>query len=118
LTSIDNPDTGLTTTEYDLASNVTHRITANLAAAGKSIDYFYDYNRLIGISYPDTRGNDVTYEYGAPGAPYNQAGRMVKVTDAAGSEEMRYGKLGETVWDQKTIASHTVPSTRPTQIPD
>jgi len=93
--------------EYDLASNLTHKITANLAAAGKAINYRYDYSRLVQIQYPDNKGNDVSYEYGAPGAPYNQAGRIAKITDAAGTKEMRYGELGETVWDQKTIASHT-----------
>jgi RHS repeat-associated protein len=113
-TSIDNPDTGLTTTVYDLASNLIQKITANLRASGsnggnpKAINYTYDYLRLTNISYPDSKGNDVTYEYGAPGATqYNQAGRIVKVTDASGTAEMRYGKLGETVWDRKTIASGT-----------
>lgn len=109
-TSLDNPDTGKTVTVYDPASNVISKITANLAAEGKSINYTYDYNRLTGIHYPDNTGNDVAYTYGDNTAQYrlkNQIGRIVKVADASGSEEREYGKLGETVKQTRTIASHT-----------
>ena len=59
-TVIDNPDTGRTETQYDLASNVTKKITANLKARSKSIDYNYDFNRLSAITYPNFPGNNVT----------------------------------------------------------
>ncbi len=107
--SLSNPDTGKTVTVFDNASNVIQKITANLAAAGKAINYEYDFNRLSGIKYPDTRTNDVHYAYG--GATLhnnlNQIGRIVKVTDASGSEERAYGKLGETVKEIRTISSKT-----------
>ena len=64
---------GKTVTVYDPASNVTQKITANLAASGpsagsgqaKAVTYEYDYKRLKAIHYPDYRGNNVAYEYGA-----------------------------------------------------
>ena len=109
-TVIDNPDTGRTVTVYDPASNVVKKITANLAAAKKAIAYDYDYNRLAAIHYPINAANDVSYEYGAAdrlGNGSNQVGRLVKVMDASGSQELHYGKLGETVKEIRTIASHT-----------
>jgi RHS repeat-associated protein len=108
-TSLSNPDTGKTVTVYDTASNVVQKITANLAASGKAINYDYEYNRLIAIHYPDYKGNDVAYTYGAAGlnSGLNQIGRITKVTDATGTEERAYGKLGETVKEIRTIASHT-----------
>jgi RHS repeat-associated protein len=117
-TSLSNPDTGTTQTVYDTASNVVTKITANLAAAGatatgagqaKAINYVYDYNRLTAIHYPNSIGNNVTYTYGAASLSnnLNQIGRIVRVTDASGFEERAYGKLGETVNEIRTIASHT-----------
>src|SRR5574340_998467 len=109
-TVIDNPDTGRTQTVYDPASNPVRKITANLAPTNKAITYDYDYNRLAAIHYPITAANDVSYEYGAAdllGNGSNQVGRLVKVTDASGTQELHYGKLGETVKEIRTIASHT-----------
>lgn len=105
-TSLDNPDTGRTQTVYDPASNVTHKITANLAAVNQSIQYDYDYNRLGAIRYPQIKHNDVIYQYGTAaqrGNGLNQVGRIVHVDDAAGFEERSYGKLGETVSETRTL---------------
>src|SRR5712692_3652161 len=74
---LDNPDTGRTETQYDLASNVTAKITANLRAQTKAIDYSYDFNRLTAI------------------------------TSQMGTEERQYGKLGETVYEKKTVTTFT-----------
>jgi len=106
-TSIDNPDTGRTETQYDLASNVSKKITATLKAKGEAIAYAYDYNRLKSISYPSFPGNNIAYEYGAAGTPDNRAGRIAKVTSQAGAEERSYGKLGELTKEINTIASAT-----------
>jgi RHS repeat-associated protein len=106
-TSIDNPNTGRTDTIYDLASNVTARITANLRKQGTQISYDYDFTRLKSITYPNFPGNDVTYTYGAPGAPNNGAGRAVQITDEAGSVQRSYGKLGEVTREVATINSKT-----------
>ena len=48
-TVIDNPDTGRSETVYDSAGNVLQKITANLKAQNKSVQYDYDYNRLTNI---------------------------------------------------------------------
>jgi RHS repeat-associated protein len=105
--ALDNPDTGLVTSEFDLAGNLTAKVTANLRAQGKAIRYTYDHLRLTDVTYPDFTGNNIHYEYGAPKAPYNRAGRIVVVTDQGGREERFYGKLGEVVKEIKTIASDT-----------
>jgi RHS repeat-associated protein len=106
-TIIDNPDLGKTETVYDLASNVTAKITANLRAAGQQISYDYDFTRLKSITYPNFPANNVTYTYGAPSAPNNSANRVTKATSEAGSEERAYGPLGEMVKQTFTINSDT-----------
>ncbi|MDU9049340.1 MAG: SpvB/TcaC N-terminal domain-containing protein [Candidatus Electrothrix sp. Rat3] len=106
-TWIDSPDAGLTEYVFDPASNLVEKITANLRATGKAIKYDYTYNRLDGIRYPDYTGNNVSYSYGAPGAAFNRADRIVTVTDESGSEERFYGPLGETVKTIKYVASKT-----------
>jgi len=106
-TAIDNPDTGRTETQYDLASNVTAKITANLRAQSKSISYSYDFNRLSAITYPNFPGNNVSYTYGLPGAAFNTAGRITRITSQMGIEERQYGKLGETVDEKKTVTTFT-----------
>ena len=104
-TAVDSPDGGLTEMVYDLASNMTAKVTANLRAEGKQIAYDFEYNRLTSVSYPNFPENDVSYTYGTPDAPENGAGRIIFVTDQSGSEERFYGKLGEVVQETKTIAS-------------
>ncbi|HEY0603173.1 MAG TPA: SpvB/TcaC N-terminal domain-containing protein, partial [Herpetosiphonaceae bacterium] len=106
-TAIDSPDAGKTEMVYDLASNMTDKITANLRAENKRISYDYDFNRLATITYPNFTGNNVGYSYGAPGAADNRAGRITLVTDESGSEERFYGKLGEITKEIKTVASAT-----------
>ena len=109
-TVIDNPDTGRAETQYDAASNVTKKITANLKAQAKAIDYAYDFNRLASIKYPNFPGNDVTYTYGLAGAAFNSAGRITKITSQMGSEERQYGKLGETAYEKKVVITFTNPA--------
>src|SRR6185503_8185357 len=104
---VDNPDTGKFETVYDLASNGIARITPNLRATGKRIQLDYDFLRRVAIRYPDFPGNDVSYLYGAPGAPENAAGRVTAITDESGRTERGYGKLGEIVRETKTVASDT-----------
>ncbi len=106
-TAIDNPDTGLVASHYDLAGNLTAKITPNLRAANAEIAYDYEFNRIVAISYPLLPDNNVAYSYGDPGAPFNRAARIVLVTDESGSEERFYGNLGELVKEIKTVASDT-----------
>jgi len=109
-TSIVSPDTGRTDLEYDLASNLTAKITANLRAAGRRVTYTYDINRLTNITYPDFPSNNVRYSYGAPGASGNRAGRITRVEDESGSEDRFYGKLGEVTREVKSVASDSGPT--------
>ncbi|MCP4353688.1 MAG: sugar-binding protein [Desulfobacterales bacterium] len=106
-THINSPDAGLTEYVYDPASNVVKKISANLRAKGKAVEYDYTYNRLDKILYPDYTENNVTYTYGPPGAAYNRADRIVTVTDESGNEERFYGPLGETVKTVKYVTSET-----------
>lgn len=103
-TSIRNPDTGLVEYRYDQASNLIERVTPNLRATGRSIEYRYDFNRLAEIRHPGHAEIDVHYAYGAPGAGDNGAGRIIKVDDQSGSLAYRYGKLGEVVGSTRTVA--------------
>jgi RHS repeat-associated protein len=108
-TAVETEDTGRTETVFDLASNPIAKITANLRAEGKRIEYDHDFNRLAGIRYPNHPGNNVSYTYGAPGATDNRAGRITRVTDESGAEERFYGRLGEITKEIKSIASDTGP---------
>ncbi|MCY0939523.1 SpvB/TcaC N-terminal domain-containing protein, partial [Streptomyces sp. H34-S4] len=104
-TSFDSPDAGRSETRYDLAGNVTSKTTANLRAADKAVEYDYEYSRLTAIRYPTFPGHDVSYAYGAPGAPGNAASRVTEVHDAAGTVKRTYGALGEVVEETRTISA-------------
>jgi len=100
-TEINNPDTGRTLFAYDSAGNLTRKITAELGAKGKVIRYHYDHNRLVQVDYPFM--DDVYYTYGSSGSGYNRAGRVYRVDNGTVSEELYFGKLGETIKSIKTI---------------
>jgi RHS repeat-associated protein len=121
-TGINNPDTGETTFAYDPASNLIEKATAKLKNDSQAIAYDYDFNRLIAIRYPANTGNNVAYTYGAPtlagDANGNQAGRITQVVshttatsqgDKQDTEERHYGKLGEVVYEKKTVVTETDP---------
>lgn len=104
---VDNPDTGEIEKRYDLADNLINKITANLRSDSQAIEYDYEFNRLKSIGYPLFPDNNVSYDYGEPGAPFNRAGRITQITDQSGTEKRFYGKLGEIVKEIKTVASDT-----------
>lgn len=108
----EGPDTGRTEVTYDLADNVVAEETANLRAAGQRTSYDYDHTRLTGVDHPNSP--DVTYTYGAPGAPGNGAGRVVAVDDGARTSSAAYDALGNLVHDVTTMKVHNLsPQTRP-----
>jgi len=113
-TVIDNPDSGRTETQYDLASNVIAKITANLRSASQQVSYNYDFDRLTAITYPNFPGNNVTYAYGAPSAAGdangNRAGRITTISSQMGAEERFYGPLGEVTKEVKTVVTFTTPN--------
>ncbi|MFI0798681.1 RHS repeat-associated core domain-containing protein [Amycolatopsis lurida] len=98
-TVLDSPDAGRTETRFDLAGNPTAKITAG----GKQVEYDYDHSRLTAVRYPTFPANNVTYTYGAAGAPDNAAGRITEIRDAAGTLTRGYGPLGETTRETRTI---------------
>lgn len=109
-TIVDSPDGGRTETKYDPAGNTTAKITAKLRAGNKAIEYDYQYNRLSGIRYPTFPGNNVTYTYGAPGAPDGTANRISSLRDAAGTVTRAYGPLGETTRETRTVTAINGPA--------
>ncbi|WP_410659208.1 SpvB/TcaC N-terminal domain-containing protein [Amycolatopsis sp. lyj-112] len=102
-TVLESPDTGRTEARYDLAGNLTARVTANLRQAGTAVEYDYDHNRPTRVRYPNFPGNNVTYAYGAPGAADNTAGRITETRDAAGTKTHAYGPQGETTRETRII---------------
>jgi RHS repeat-associated protein len=104
--SVKHPDSGLTEFTYDNAGNLVKKITANLRKQipdGGAITYKYDHERLIEIVYPRNVQNRVNYRYGAPGAPFNRAGRVEVMEDASGGQEYFYSPLGQTIKTIRTM---------------
>ncbi|MFJ7215016.1 SpvB/TcaC N-terminal domain-containing protein [Amycolatopsis sp. NPDC098790] len=104
-TVVDSPDAGKVETAYDLAGNVVSKVTPTLRAKKKAIEYDYEFTRLTGIRYPVFTGNNVTYTYGALGAPENGAGRITAIHDAAGTLTRGYGPFGELTRETRTLGA-------------
>ena len=91
---------------------MTKKITANLQAQAKRIDYNYDFNRLIAISHPTSRATT------SPTPTARRAAAMPTATPRAASRgsprrwaarSAKYGRLGETVYEKKTVTTFTGP---------
>ena len=104
---VNHPSSGITSFTYDNLGNVLTKQTANLRAEGKQITYDYDYNRLVGINYPNHPENNVRYHYGDIHASENRIGRLILTEDGSGATEYFYGKMGEVV---KTVRTMIVPN--------
>src|SRR5258708_11069053 len=78
-------------------------VTANLKKDNMAISYGYDFLRMTDLQYPHKPENNVHYTYGAAGAAFNRAGRVVIQEDASGAQEFFYGPLGETLKNVRTI---------------
>ncbi|MGA9638687.1 SpvB/TcaC N-terminal domain-containing protein, partial [Flavobacterium sp.] len=105
-TQLIHPDAGTIETKYDLANNMTQRITAdirNTIPNGGAITYEYDYNRLQEIKYPRNTQNNVRYHYGKAEGTVARRGRLWLVEDASGGQEFFYGKLGEVEKEIRTL---------------
>ena len=101
-----HPDAGTTTMQYDLAGNLTTRITQdikNTVPNGGAIQYEYNYNRLETIKYPKNPQNNVQYNYGKSDGTVSRRGRLWFVQDASGGQEFFYGKLGEVEKEIRTL---------------
>jgi len=102
-TKVKHPDAGTTTFKYDLASNLTKKITAKLKEQEEAIRYKYEFERLTNINYPFNTYNDVTYVYGDSVADKNRIGRLVRQKDATGEQKFSYNVLGAITKNVRTI---------------
>ena len=103
LTARTHPDAGTDTYAYDGAGNMTTHATQVLSDSSKTINYYYTYNRLDSIVYPDNKQNNVRYTYGGPSATHNQRGRIALLEDASGFQTFFYGKMGEVTENNRTF---------------
>ncbi|MEY2415462.1 MAG: hypothetical protein QOH53_796, partial [Ilumatobacteraceae bacterium] len=107
-TSATTPDAGLAETRYDAAGNITSRVTPNLRAAGQQISYSYDFERLLGIQYPDGTPN-VSYRYGGTGdTAVNGAGRVIGVVDGVRNQSLAYDQGGQVASETSTMLVHNL----------
>jgi len=106
-TQVTHPASGITKFEYDPSGNLKAKQTANMLAnnAAKKIQYYYTYNRLDSIVYPDHKENNVKYVYGSAtdNTGGNRKGRLVYQEDGSGGQEFKYGKMGELTEVRRTL---------------
>ena len=97
--SLDSPDMGLTKWRYDEGGNLRHKESAQLRAKGQSVTYNYEFNRLASISYPESE--DKFFSYGGAdekgNAFGNVAGRIKFESSEAGTKNLAYDELGNTI---------------------
>ena len=104
-TALESKDSGRQEFFYDECSSLVRESSSVLRESNKQILYEYDgLNRLIRIDYPDTE--DTVYTYGGANSTHGAANRILSVTDASGSLEYEYGKLGEVIKETRTLATH------------
>jgi RHS repeat-associated protein len=112
LTQESTPEAGSVTISYQtsagsLCSGDPSNPCLRTDARGITTTYLYDSaNRLVSKSYnPSTTGN-VTYTYGTSSSAHN-IGRLVKMTDASGSESYSYDASGRTTSVAKVVGAKT-----------
>ena len=104
-TALESLDSGRQEFFYDGCSNLVRENNSVLRENNKQIVYEYDgLNRLVRINYPDTE--DTLYVYGGANDTHGTAGKILSVTDASGTLEYEYGKLGEITKETRTINTH------------
>ena len=104
-TALESLDSGRQEFFYDECSNLVRENNSVLRENNKQIVYEYDgLNRLVKIDYPDTE--DTVYTYGNASDTLGAAGKIRSITDASGTLEYEYGKLGEVTKETRTIATH------------
>ena len=104
-TALESLDSGRQEFFYDECSNLVRESSSVLRENNRHIVYEYDgLNRLVRIDYPDTE--DTVYTYGGANSTHGAANRILSVTDASGTIEYEYGKLGEVIKETRTLATH------------
>ena len=105
-TALESKDSGRQEFFYDANSNLVKENNSVLKDQGKEILYDYDgLNRLVKIDYPYTE--DTIYTYGDANEPKGAAGKILNVTDASGTLEYEYGKLGEVTKETRTLKKYS-----------
>ena len=105
-TALESKDSGRQEFFYDANSNLVKENNSVLKEQGKEILYEYDgLNRLVKIDYPYTE--DTIYTYGDANEPKGAAGKILNVTDASGTLEYEYGKLGEVTKETRTLKKYS-----------
>jgi len=99
------PDAGLVDYGFDDEGKLTSKVTPNLRAAGEEIAYSYELGRLVAIDYP-AGTPDVSYTYGAMGAPNNGAGRVVRSEDGSRIVEREFAPTGAVVLETAEMKLH------------
>ena len=104
-TALESLDSGRQEFFYDECSNLVRENNSVLRENNKQIVYEYDgLNRLVRIDYPDTE--DTVYAYGGANDTHGAAGKILSLTDASGTLEYEYAKLGETTKETRTLSTH------------
>ena len=104
-TALESLDSGRQEFFYDECSNIVRENNSVLRESNKQILYEYDgLNRLVRIDYPDTE--DTIYTYGGANSTHGAANRILSITDASGTLEYEYGRLGEVTKETRTINTH------------
>ncbi|HKW76357.1 MAG TPA: RHS repeat-associated core domain-containing protein, partial [Terriglobales bacterium] len=82
-------------------------VASRTDARGVKATYTYDnLDRVSTIVYSDGTPT-ITYTYGAAGAANFAAGRVTKITDAAGSESYQYDAMGRVIQCTRVIGANT-----------
>jgi YD repeat-containing protein len=95
-------DAGSTQIEYDNLGNLTRKINTG----NDTINYQYEYGLLTNITYLKIPVNNVKYEYGKSSneeKDLNLAGRLVRQSDASGTQQFRYDRMGNISEITRTI---------------
>ena len=96
-----HPASGTTRYHYDKTGNMVSKVTA----MKDTILYGYNYDRLETITYPRHTENNVKYVYGAStdASGFNRKGRLAYQEDGSGTQEFKYGRMGELVENIRTL---------------
>ena len=100
-TEVTHPASGTTRYHYDKTGNMVSKVTANK----DSILYGYNFNRLETITYPRHPENNVKYVFGAStdASGFNRKGRLAYQEDGSGTQEFKYGRMGELEENIRTL---------------